>query len=41
MLDIAKEVEAQALHDDHLIALKLCPNVDLYCGMLCEELRFV
>ncbi|MEE8421608.1 MAG: citrate synthase [Dehalococcoidia bacterium] len=38
MLDIAKEVEEQALSDDYFVSRKLYPNVDFYSGIIYEAL---
>jgi len=34
ILDIAKELEQEALHDDYFISRKLYPNVDFYSGII-------
>ncbi len=34
LLDIAKELEAAALHDEYFVERKLYPNVDFYSGIL-------
>ena len=34
LLDIAKELENAALHDEYFVARKLYPNVDFYSGIL-------
>ncbi|MEX2671577.1 MAG: citrate synthase [Phycisphaeraceae bacterium] len=34
LLDIAKELEAVALHDEYFIERKLYPNVDFYSGLI-------
>ena len=38
MLEIAREVEEQALHDDYFVSRKLYPNVDFYSGIIYEAL---
>jgi citrate synthase len=38
MLEIAQEIEAQALDDDYFVSRKLYPNVDFYSGIIYEAL---
>ena len=38
VLDIAKELEEAALHDDYFVARKLYPNVDFYSGIIYRAL---
>mgnify|MGYP000932351933 CR=1 FL=1 len=38
LLDIAKELEELALHDDYFIERKLYPNVDFYSGIILRAL---
>ncbi|CAN5492291.1 citrate synthase [soil metagenome] len=40
LLDIAKELEAVALADDHFIERKLYPNVDFYTGVIYKAMGF-
>jgi len=40
LLDIAREVEDIALHDDYFIQRKLYPNVDFYTGILYRAMGF-
>jgi citrate synthase len=39
LLDIAVELEKQALDDDYFTSRKLYPNVDFYSGLIYEALR--
>ena len=39
LLDIATELEKQALDDDYFTSRKLYPNVDFYSGLIYEALR--
>ncbi|MBM4060773.1 MAG: citrate synthase [Planctomycetes bacterium] len=38
LLDIAKELEQIALHDDYFVSRKLYPNVDFYSGIIYKAL---
>jgi len=38
LLDIAKQLEDAALHDDYFIERKLYPNVDFYSGLIYREI---
>lgn len=38
ILDIAKELEEAALHDDYFVSRKLYPNVDFYSGIIYRAL---
>jgi citrate synthase len=40
LLDVAKELERIALHDDYFIEKKLYPNVDFYSGITLRALGF-
>ena len=40
LLDIAKQVEEIALHDDYFIERKLYPNVDFYTGLIYKSMGF-
>ncbi|HWK20400.1 MAG TPA: citrate synthase [Microbacteriaceae bacterium] len=40
LLDIAKELEQAALHDDYFIERKLYPNVDFYTGVIYKAMGF-
>ena len=40
LLDIAKQVEEIALHDDYFIERKLYPNVDFYTGVIYKAMGF-
>lgn len=40
LLDIAKELERIALHDDYFIEKKLYPNVDFYSGIILSAMGF-
>ncbi len=40
LLDIAKELEAQALKDSYFVERKLYPNVDFYSGIIYRALGF-
>lgn len=40
LLDIAKELEEVALHDDYFVSRKLYPNVDFYTGLIYRAMGF-
>lgn len=40
LLQVAKELEKIALHDEYFIAKKLYPNVDFYSGIILEAMGF-
>jgi citrate synthase len=40
LLDIAKELEEVALHDDYFVGRKLYPNVDFYTGLIYRAMGF-
>ena len=40
VLDVAKELEQIALHDDYFIEKKLYPNVDFYSGVILNAIGF-
>jgi len=40
LLDLAKELEEIALHDDYFIERKLYPNVDFYTGVIYKAMGF-
>jgi len=40
LLDIARELEEIALHDDYFVERKLYPNVDFYTGLIYEAMGF-
>ncbi|KUJ86239.1 type II citrate synthase [Ruegeria marisrubri] len=40
LLQVAKELEKIALHDDYFIEKKLFPNVDFYSGIILEAMGF-
>ncbi|MBW0157374.1 citrate synthase [Sedimentimonas flavescens] len=40
LLQVAKELEQIALHDEYFIAKKLYPNVDFYSGIILEAMGF-
>ncbi|MEQ7124016.1 citrate synthase [Actinopolymorpha sp. B11F2] len=40
LLDIAKELEEVALHDDYFVERKLYPNVDFYTGLIYRAMGF-
>jgi len=40
LLDIAKELEQAALHDDYFVERKLYPNVDFYTGVIYKAMGF-
>src|SRR4051795_12108218 len=40
VLDVAKELERIALHDDYFIEKKLYPNVDFYSGVILNAIGF-
>jgi citrate synthase len=40
LLDIARELEEAALHDDYFIERKLYPNVDFYSGIIYRAMGF-
>jgi len=40
LLDIAKELEQAALHDDYFIQRRLYPNVDFYTGVIYKAMGF-
>ncbi|OJX62290.1 MAG: citrate (Si)-synthase [Micrococcales bacterium 73-13] len=40
LLDIAKELEQVALHDEYFISRKLYPNVDFYTGVIYKAMGF-
>ena len=40
LLDIARELEEAALHDDYFVERKLYPNVDFYSGIILKAIGF-
>jgi citrate synthase len=40
LLDLAKQLEEVALHDDYFISRKLYPNVDFYTGLIYKAMGF-
>jgi citrate synthase len=40
LLDLAKQLEEVALHDDYFISRKLYPNVDFYTGLIYRAMGF-
>jgi citrate synthase len=40
VLDVARELEHIALHDDYFIEKKLYPNVDFYSGIILNAIGF-
>jgi len=40
LLDVAMELESQALEDDYFVERKLYPNVDFYTGLIYESMGF-
>jgi citrate synthase len=40
LLDLAKQLEEIALHDDYFISRKLYPNVDFYTGLIYKAMGF-
>jgi citrate synthase len=40
LLDLAKQLEEVALHDDYFIQRKLYPNVDFYTGLIYKAMGF-
>ena len=40
LLDLAKQLEDIALHDDYFISRKLYPNVDFYTGLIYKSMGF-
>src|SRR5881397_3206784 len=40
VLDVARELERIALHDDYFIEKKLYPNVDFYSGIILNAIGF-
>ncbi len=40
LLDLAKELEEIALHDEYFIERKLYPNVDFYTGVIYKAMGF-
>ncbi|QNK81174.1 citrate synthase [Nakamurella sp. PAMC28650] len=40
LLDLAKQLEEVALHDDYFVSRKLYPNVDFYTGLIYKAMGF-
>jgi citrate synthase len=40
LLDLAKQLEEIALHDDYFVSRKLYPNVDFYTGLIYKAMGF-
>jgi citrate synthase len=40
LIDLAKQLEEVALHDDYFISRKLYPNVDFYTGLIYRAMGF-